>query len=103
MFTDNINDFYNFAANRVLLRHADFVTKYFTFNGTGSWSKTINYVKSYCENSVSVIESIIEKIKECKNNDEKYEIYDELYWFIFDEDDFEQDFTTNINFNPRRF
>lgn len=94
MFTTSIDDFYNFATNRVMVRYIDFLCTYVhaDYRETPRYSKVLAYVKDYCKLSISEITHDLQEIDTCKSIDEKYDIYNDIYWFIFDEDDFKEDF-----------
>lgn len=96
MFTTNIEDFYNFAAGRIIHYNVDFVCNENDHNGGHykgiAWTRAVEYAKDYCSNSIDEIKRQLQAVGNAKSADEKYNIYDDLYWYIFDEDDYPEDF-----------
>lgn len=102
MFTTNIEDFYNFAAGRIIHYNVDFVCNENDHNGGHykdiAWTQAVEYAKDYCSNSIDEIKRQLQAVGNAKSADEKYNIYDDLYWYIFDEDDYPEDFKHNAIF-----
>lgn len=96
MFTNNILDFYRFAANRITLRLNDYVwnnpQENYYYDNSHDYSKVYSYVKNHCKDFIDNIEIDLVDISDNQPIDEKYKIYDRLYYFIFNEDTFDSDF-----------
>lgn len=96
MFTNNVLDFYNFAANRITLRLNDYVwdnpQENYYHDNSHDYSKVYSYVKNHCKDFIDSIEIDLADISSNQSIDEKYKIYNDLYYYIFDEDTFANDF-----------
>jgi len=96
MFTNNVLDFYNFAANRITLRLNDYVwdtpQENYYYDNSHDYSKVYSYVKNHCKDFIDSIKLDLADISSDQSIDEKYKIYNDLYYYIFDEDTFANDF-----------
>lgn len=96
MFTNNVLDFYNFAANRITLRLNDYVwdnpQENYYHDNSHDYSKVYSYVKNHCKDFIDSIKLDLADIYDNQSIDEKYKIYNDLYYYIFDEDTFANDF-----------
>lgn len=96
MFTNNVLDFYNFAANRITLRLNDYIwdnpQENYYYDNAHDYSKVYSYVKNHCKDFINTIELDLVDISSDQSIDEKYKIYNDLYYYIFDEDTFASDF-----------
>lgn len=96
MFTNNILDFYRFAANRITLRLNDYVwnnpQENYYYDNSHDYSKVYSYVKNHCKDFIDNIEIDLVEISDNQPIDKKYKIYNDLYYYIFNEDTFDSDF-----------
>lgn len=96
MFTNNILDFYSFAANRITLRLNDYVwnnpQENYYYDNSHDYNKVYSYVKNHCKDFIDNIEIDLVDISNDQSIDKKYKIYNDLYYYIFDEDTFNSDF-----------
>lgn len=89
IFTDSMDGFYNFATVRISKLRTDIGSRYSDI--LSDWVELKQFVEEYCQNFADDITDFLNKIDDKTPANQRYTIYNDLYWYVFDEDDIKED------------
>ena len=89
ILTNNKDGFYNFATVRISKLRSDIGSQYSDI--LSDWDELKQFVEEYCQNFADDINNFLNKIDDKTPANQRYAIYNDLYWYVFDEDDIKED------------
>ena len=89
IFTNSMHGFYNFATVRISKLRTDIGSRYSDI--ISDWDELKQFVEEYCQNFADDITDFLNKIDDKTPANQRYAIYNDLYWYVFDEDDIKED------------
>lgn len=89
ILTNNKDGFYNFATVRISKLRSDIGSQYSDI--LSDWDELKQFVEEYCQNFADDITNFLNKIDDKTPANQRYAIYNDLYWYVFDEDDIKED------------
>ena len=102
ILTNNKDGFYNFATVRISKLRSDIGSQYSDI--LSDWDELKQFVEEYCQYFEDDITNFLSEIDDKTPVNRRFTIYNNLYWYVFDEDDIKEDLRERTgNFENRTY